>query len=155
MKHSIILKSVAIVLAAVALLAAVGGAIGLFALVDSGLYSKSVAELRNEKMEGVVSDVAESLVREYIARNLSDMTENALQNSGYFNGHEYYILRVHPYRHHLICLRTSAFRISPSLFSRPQATSALFFRFLHVWIIPTTSEKYSVCMPRLHLLDWM
>ena len=91
MKHSIILKSVAIVLAAVALLAAVGGAIGLFALVDSGLYSKSVAELRNEKMEGVVSDVAESLVREYIARNLSDMTENALQNSGYFNGHEYYI----------------------------------------------------------------
>ena len=91
MKHSIILKSVAIVLAAVALLAAVGGAIGLFALVDSGLYSKSVAELRNEKMEGVVSDVAESLVREYIARNLSDMTENALQNSGYFNGHEYYL----------------------------------------------------------------
>ena len=91
MKHSIILKSVAIVLAAVALLAAVGGAIGLFALVDSGLYSKSVAELRNEKMEGVVSDVAESLVREYIARNLSDMTKNALQNSGYFNGHEYYL----------------------------------------------------------------
>ena len=91
MKHSIILKSVAIVLAAVALLAAVGGAIGLFALVDSGLYSKSVEELRNEKMEGVVSDVAESLVREYIARNLSDMTENALQNSGYFNGHEYYL----------------------------------------------------------------
>ena len=91
MKHSIILKSVAIVLAAVALLAAVGGAIGLFALVDSGLYSKSVAELRNEKMESVVSDVAESLVREYIARNLSDMTENALQNSGYFNGHEYYL----------------------------------------------------------------
>lgn len=91
MKHSIILKSVAIVLAAVALLAAVGGAIGLFALVDSGLYSKSVAELRKEKMEGVVSDVAESLVREYIAHNLSDMTENALKNSGYFNGHEYYL----------------------------------------------------------------
>ena len=46
MKHSIILKSVAIFLAAVALVAAVGGAVGLVGMAESGLYNKTVTELR-------------------------------------------------------------------------------------------------------------
>ena len=90
MKHSIVLKSVAIVLAAVALLAAVCGGVGMFALADSGLYSRSVEELQQEKTDIITSSVADSLVREYIEDNLSDMTENALRHSSFFNGYDYY-----------------------------------------------------------------
>ena len=90
MKHSMILKSLAIILAAVALVAAVGSAIGLFALVDSGLYNKSVEDLRRENNENIVASVADSLVREYIADNLSNMTDNARRHSGFFNVYDYY-----------------------------------------------------------------
>ena len=89
MKHSIILKSIAIVLAAVALVAAVGGAMGLIGLADAGLYNKSVTELRQERLNEMVYSVAVSLVREYIGENLSGMTENALKNSSFFNEYEY------------------------------------------------------------------
>ena len=90
MKHSRILKTIAIALAAVALAAAVGGAVGLFALVEAGLYNKSVEDLRREKTDYIVSGVADSLVREYIKDNLSNMTQNALDHSGFFNGYGYY-----------------------------------------------------------------
>ena len=90
MKHSIVLKSIAIILAAVALVAAVGSAIGLFALVDSGLYNKSVEDLQRENNENIVASVADSLVREYIADNLSNMTDNARRHSGFFDGYDYY-----------------------------------------------------------------
>ena len=90
MKHSRILKTIAIALAAVALVAAVGGAAGLFALVEAGLYNKSVEDLRREKTDYIVSGVADSLVREYIADNLSNMTDNARRHSGFFNGYDYY-----------------------------------------------------------------
>ena len=90
MKRSIVLKSVAIVLAAVALLAAVGGAVGLIGLAEAGLYTKSVEELRREQTDQIAGAAAESLLREYIGKNLSDMTENALQNSGFFNVYDYY-----------------------------------------------------------------
>ena len=89
MKHSILLKSIAIILAAVALVAAVGGAMGLIGLADAGLYNKSVTELRQERLNEMVHSVAVSLVREYIGENLSGMTENALKNSSFFNEYEY------------------------------------------------------------------
>ena len=90
MKHSIILKSIAIILAAVALVAAAGGAMGLVGMADSGLYNKSVTELRQERLNDMVHSVAISLVREYIGENLSGMTENALKNSSFFNSFEYH-----------------------------------------------------------------
>ena len=91
MKHSIVLKAVAIVLAAVALAAAVGGAAGLLCLADSGLYNKSVEQLRRERLEDITGSVAASLVRDHIEENLSKMTENALNHSGFFNDYEYYL----------------------------------------------------------------
>ena len=90
MKHSMVLKALAIVLAAVALAAAVGGAVGMVALADSGLYNKTVAELRQERLDSVVESVANALAREYIEDNLSGMTENALRHSEFFNGYDYY-----------------------------------------------------------------
>ena len=94
MKHSIVLKSVAIILAAVALVAAVGGAAGLIGLADSGLYNKTVTELRQDQMDSVIYNVSTALVREYIGENLSGMTQNALANSSFFNsyGYDYYVL---------------------------------------------------------------
>ena len=89
MKHSIVLKSIAIILAAVALVAAVGGAIGLVGMAETGLYNKTVTELRQEQMDSVVYSVSTSLVREYIGENLSGMTENALRNSSFFNSYDY------------------------------------------------------------------
>ena len=93
MKHSIILKSVAIFLAAVALVAAAGGALGLVGMAESGLYNKTVTELRQEQLDEIVYSVSVSLVREYIGENLSGMTENALNNSSFFNSydHNYYV----------------------------------------------------------------
>ena len=90
MKHSIVFKTVAFILAAVALLAAVCGAAGMICMAESGLYRKSVEELRQERMEYIIYEVADALTREYIRDNLSQMTENALENSGFFNGYSYY-----------------------------------------------------------------
>ena len=90
MKHSIVFKTVAFILAAVALLAAVCGAAGMICMAESGLYRKSVEELRQERMENIIYEVADALTREYIRDNLSQMTENALENSGFFNGYSYY-----------------------------------------------------------------
>ena len=93
MKHSMILKSVAIFLAAVALVAAAGGALGLVGMAESGLYNKTVTELRQERLNDMVHSVSVSLVREYIGENLSGMTENALNNSSFFNSydHNFYV----------------------------------------------------------------
>ena len=90
MKHSIVLKAVAIVLAAVALVMVAGGALGLLCLADSGLYNKNVEDIRQEQMEIVTESVASALVREYIEDNLSKMTDNALQHSEFFNSYNYY-----------------------------------------------------------------
>ena len=90
MKHSIVLKAIAIILAAVALLAAVCGAAGMLCMAESGLYRKSVEELRREKNDLIVGEVADSLVREYIADNLSHMTDNARRHSSFFDGYDYY-----------------------------------------------------------------
>ena len=90
MKHSIVFKTVAFILAAVALLAAVCGAAGMICMAESGLYRKSVEELRQERMENIIYEVADALTREYIRDNLSQMTENALENSDFFNGYSYY-----------------------------------------------------------------
>ena len=90
MRNSTVLKAVAIVLASVALLAAVGGGLGVIAMADSGLYNRTVAEIKTERMQSITESVADHLVREYIKENLSNMTENALQNSGFYDSHSYY-----------------------------------------------------------------
>ena len=90
MRNSAAIKAVAIVLASVALLAAVGGGIGIIAMAESGLYNRTVAEIKTERMEEVTASVADHLVREYIKENLSNMTDNALRNSGFYDSYSYY-----------------------------------------------------------------
>ena len=90
MRNSAAIKAVAIVLASVALLAAVGGGIGIIAMAETGLYNRTVAEIKTERMQSITASVADHLVREYIKENLSNMTENALRNSGFYDSHSYY-----------------------------------------------------------------
>ena len=66
MRNSAAIKAVAIVLASVALLAAVGGGIGIIAMAETGLYNRTVAEIKTERMQSITASVADHLVREYI-----------------------------------------------------------------------------------------
>ena len=86
MKHNLAVKAAAIVLAAVALAAAVGGALGIIALSEAGLYNRTVEELQQSRMEAVTEEVAYSLVEEYIEDNLSNATEAMLRSSSYYSG---------------------------------------------------------------------
>ena len=91
MKSSLVIKAVAIVLAAVALVAAVGGAFGMVAMSEAGLYNRSIAELQQSRMENITAGVAESLVQDYIEVHLSKATEEMLEHSSFYNhGYDYY-----------------------------------------------------------------
>ena len=91
MKHSLAVKAIAIALAAIALGAAVAGALGIIALSEAGLYNRTVEELQQSKMESITYEVAASLAEEYIEDNLSNATEAMLRSSSYYSGeYSYY-----------------------------------------------------------------
>ena len=91
MKHSLAVKAIAIALAAIALGAAVAGALGIIALSEAGLYNRTVEELQQSKMESITYEVASSLAEEYIEDNLSNATEAMLRSSSYYSGeYSYY-----------------------------------------------------------------
>ena len=91
MKHSTVLKAVAIVLAAAALVMAAGGTLGMVALSEAGLYNRTVEEVQTERMENITAQVADSLVEEYIEVHLSNANEEMLQHSSFYgNSFDYY-----------------------------------------------------------------
>ena len=91
MKYSSTIKAAAILLAAIALVAAVGGAVGIIVLSDAGLYNRTVEELQHSRMKSITEEVANSLVEEYIEENLSNATEAMLRSSSFYsNEYGYY-----------------------------------------------------------------
>ena len=91
MKQSLVLKAVAIILAAVALTVAAGGALGMVVLSEAGLYKRTVEEVQRERVENITSQVADSLVEEYIEVHLSNANEEMLRHSSFYSdSHDYY-----------------------------------------------------------------
>ena len=76
MKHSIVLKFLAIVLCAAFLLVAVGAALGIGVLASMGLYEKSVSEYRQEEQTQRAYSIADRLIAAYAAKTLGGCPED-------------------------------------------------------------------------------
>ena len=74
MKHHIAIKFIAVLLAAAALLGAVGSAVGIVALAGNDLYSQSVDELYEANMEGTLRQFAVNLAHRYASLNLGGIS---------------------------------------------------------------------------------
>ena len=84
MKHSVFVKFIAVLLCAVSLLGAVGSALGMFALMELGLYDRSFEEAYDEYVQNQGISLAHDLARNYAAENLGGCSEE-LVNSAFGN----------------------------------------------------------------------
>jgi len=69
-KHSLALKFVAMLLAAISLLTAIGGGAGIYAMEQSGLYVNGLEMLQSQAYESMARDIANRYVSKYAADNL-------------------------------------------------------------------------------------
>lgn len=74
MKYSIIVKFLAIFLAACSLVGAVAGAAAIAAMESAGLYVNSLDELQDHQMASISSDIAKSFARLYAVKQYSNLT---------------------------------------------------------------------------------
>ena len=65
MRHSLILKFLAIFLAGLSLVAAVAGTVGIVAMENAGLYVRGLDELQDQQCEDIAATVAENFARCY------------------------------------------------------------------------------------------
>ena len=75
MKYHMALKFIAFVLCGCCLFLAVGAALSVLSVADAGLYSSSVEEILQQRMESNLRTFADSLAKRYAARNLSNCPE--------------------------------------------------------------------------------
>ena len=76
MKHSIVMKFLAILLCAAFLLVAVGAALGIGVLASMGLYEKSVSEYRQQEQIQRAYNIADTLTAAYASRALGGCPED-------------------------------------------------------------------------------
>lgn len=80
MKHSIVLKFLAILLCAAFLLVAVGAALGIGVLAAMGLYEKSVSEYRQQEQIQRAYNIADTLTAAYASRALGGCPEDLAES---------------------------------------------------------------------------
>ncbi len=80
MKHSIVLKFLAIVLAAFSLLAAVGGAAGIVAIESAGLYVGGLDALQGHAYNSIAKEVANTYAAYFAADTLGDLPYQLLES---------------------------------------------------------------------------
>ena len=85
MKHSIVLKVIAFLLATCALLAAVAGSVGVVALAGQGLLSVDYNTWENQFYEVRAQRLAECAAESYAARSLGNLTAHQLRMIGWGN----------------------------------------------------------------------
>ena len=92
MKNHIAIKFIAIVLCAASLLGAVGGAVGVFALTEMDLYSKTVDQVYQERIQSAGENLAYSVAMNYASGTLGGCPEEMLGNLDSYTGsfQEYY-----------------------------------------------------------------
>ena len=85
MKNSVVLKTIAIILAACALTVTLIGGIGIVALAGQGLYSTDYATWEKQFYTTRAEQLAQSVAESYAARNLSNLTTQELRMIGWGN----------------------------------------------------------------------
>ena len=94
MKHSILLKFIAIALCAASLVAIAAGGLSILFLAESGLYSQSVQDLRHDNMEDLAYSFAQQTAQNYASIHLGQCPEDMVGNYHYFNyGYYGYVLK--------------------------------------------------------------
>ena len=78
MKYHFSVKLLAFLMAACLLLVLAGSALSIFFLADHGLYSQSVEDLENSRMESRAIDIAHQLLQRYTAKKLGGLTKEEL-----------------------------------------------------------------------------
>jgi len=68
-KNGLALKFIATLLAAMSLLAAIGGGAGIFAMEQSGLYVSGLEMLQSQEYESMAKEIANRYVNKYVADN--------------------------------------------------------------------------------------
>ena len=76
------MKFIAVLLTAVSLVAAVGGATGIVAMESAGLYVNGLDKLQDQELRSIADTVAESYANYYAAKNLSNLSY-AMRQSEY------------------------------------------------------------------------
>ena len=85
MKHSLVLKVIAFILAACALTVTVAGSAGVAALAGQGLFSVDYNTWEDQFYSARAERLAECVAESYAARNLSDLTARELRVIGWGN----------------------------------------------------------------------
>ncbi len=80
MKYHIAFKFLAILLCAACLLVSVAAGIGIFALVESDLYNRTVDRLRKDNQEYRLRFIAEDIAWDYVIENLSNLPPEAREH---------------------------------------------------------------------------
>ncbi len=74
MRYSIFIKFLVILLTACSLVAAIGGAAGIVAMEDAGLYVNGLELLQDQEYESIANAVATGTANRYAAKNLSNLS---------------------------------------------------------------------------------
>ena len=82
MKYSIFVKFIAILLTAVSLVAAAGGAVGIVAMESADLYVDGLDRIQDKEYRSIADNVASSYANYYAAKNLSNLSY-AMRESQY------------------------------------------------------------------------
>ena len=85
MKHNVVLKFIAILLAACALVVAAGSAVGVVLLEDAHLYSDDFTDWKENIYVNRSERLAQCMAESYSARVLSDLTQEQLDYIGWDN----------------------------------------------------------------------
>ena len=75
MKKSVVLKTIAFILCAVSLFGVIGSGLSILALSETGLYSKTVDQLIDERVQGEGSYIARNIAARHASMELGGIPE--------------------------------------------------------------------------------
>ena len=85
MKHSVFVKTIAVLLAVCALTVAVGSAIGVVLLAEQGLYTRTYEQWQKERYENLAHGLGSAMAESYAARKHSNLSYVELTYIGWGN----------------------------------------------------------------------
>ncbi len=89
MKHSIVIKFIAVALCAAFLMGAVGSGVGALCLTEMGLYEQTVDEVYTESRDALAEVFANQLAQNYASQTLGECPEEMTDNYVHFNAGYY------------------------------------------------------------------
>ena len=84
MRYSIPIKFIAVLLTAVALVAALGGVVGIVQVAELGLYTDGFDRWVDNRLQWQAYDLANQLTERYAIRTLTNCSDELLEELGYF-----------------------------------------------------------------------